>query len=41
MRLELNRLMTGISWYEAKARIVRDAIRSYIAHPTYLLASTA
>ncbi len=41
IRLELCRLMTGISWYEAKARIVRDAIRSYIAHPIYLLGSTA
>ena len=28
IRLELCRLMTGISRYEAKARIVRDAIRS-------------
>jgi hypothetical protein len=41
IRLELYRLMTGISWYEAKVRIVRDAIRSYIAHPIYLLGSTA
>ena len=41
VRLELHRLMTGISWYEAKARIVRDAVRSYIAHPIYLLRSTA
>ena len=41
IRLELYRLMTGISWYEAKARIVRDAIRSYIAHPIYILRSTA
>ena len=37
MRLELYRLMTGISWYEAKVRIVRDAVRSYIAHPIYIL----
>jgi len=41
MRLELYRLMTGMSWYEAKARIVRDAVRSYIAHPVYILGSTA
>ena len=41
IRLELYRLMTGISWYEAKARIIRDAVRSYIAHPIYLLGSTA
>jgi putative transposase len=41
IRLELYRLMTGISWYEAKARIVRDAVRIYIAHPIYILGSTA
>ena len=41
MRLELYRLMTGTSWYEAKARIVRDAVRSYIANPVYILGSTA
>lgn len=41
LRLELYRLMTGTSWYEAKARIVRDAVRSYIAHPIYLLRSSA
>jgi hypothetical protein len=37
MRLELYRLMTGISWYEAKVRIVRDAVRNYISHPIYIL----
>jgi putative transposase len=41
VRLELYRLITGVSWYEAKARIVRDAVRNYLAHPIYLLRSTA
>ena len=41
IRLEVYRLKTGIGWYEAKARIIRDAIRSYLAHPIYLLGSTA
>lgn len=41
LRLELYRLVTGISWYEAKARIIRDAIRAYLSHPVYLLAPTA
>jgi putative transposase len=41
LRLEVHRLNAGISWYEAKARIIRDAIRAYLAHPGYLLAPTA
>ncbi len=41
IRLELFRLMTGISWYEAKARIIRNAVSNYIAHPIYILGSTA
>ena len=41
VRLELYRLMSGISWYEAKKRIIRNAMRSYIAHPIYLLGSSA
>jgi hypothetical protein len=32
LRLELNRLITGISWYEAKLRIVREAIRGFRAN---------
>lgn len=34
VRLEANRLETGMSWYEAKLDIVRDAIRAYLAAPT-------
>jgi putative transposase len=41
LRLECHRLQTGVSWFEAKHLIVRDAIRAYLAHPTYQLLSTA
>jgi hypothetical protein len=37
LRLEHHFFTTGVSWYEAKARIVRDAVRSYIARPLYKL----
>ena len=37
LRLEVYRLRTGISWFEAKTSIIRDAIRSYLAHPVYTL----
>ncbi len=35
LRLERHFYATGVSWYEAKAQIVRGAIRAYIAHPLY------
>jgi putative transposase len=35
LRLERNFFTTGVSWYEAKARIIRGAIRAYIAKPLY------
>lgn len=41
LRLECHRLATGVSWFEAKASIVREAIRAYLAHPRYMLPSTA
>jgi hypothetical protein len=41
LRLELYRLGTGISWYEAKTRIIRNAIRTYLSRPVYLLGPTA
>ena len=42
LRLEVHRLRTGISLFEAKANIIRDAIRSYLADPDYTLSvSTA
>jgi putative transposase len=41
LRLEANRLENGVSWYEAKLSIVREAVRRYLAEPLYLLSSTA
>lgn len=37
LRLELHWFATGVSWYEAKAAIVRDAIRAYLAAPRFVL----
>ena len=41
LRFEVVNLKTGYSWFEAKMRIIRDAIRAYLANPIYVLASTA
>jgi putative transposase len=41
VRLEYHRFTTGISWIEAKLRIVRDALRAYLAQPLYQLPLTA
>jgi hypothetical protein len=41
VRLEVHRLRTGISWFEAKTGIIRSAMREYLAHPTISLGSTA
>jgi len=41
LRLEWHRYTTGVSWAEAKARIVREAIRGYVARPLYVLPGTA
>lgn len=41
LRLEVFRLRTGTSWFEAKQAIIREAIRSYLADPLYILPSTA
>lgn len=41
VRLEVHRLRTGVSWYEAKVSIIREAVRTYLAHPTYILSPTA
>ena len=37
LRLEWHRQTTGVSWWEAKAAIVRDAVRAYLAAPRYPL----
>jgi hypothetical protein len=41
LRLESHCYHRGISWYEAKTAIIRDAVRCYLAHPRYSLISTA
>jgi putative transposase len=41
IRLELHRITTGISWYEAKVSVIRGAVMSYIKHPIFILGSTA
>lgn len=41
IRLEVYRLKTGLSWFEAKQIIIRQAIRAYLKHPTYVLSATA
>ena len=41
VRLEKNRIATGMSWAEAKLSITRDAIRAYLAKPTFTLGATA
>lgn len=41
LRLEWYRLQTGVSCYEAKACIVRHAIRAYLTQPLYTFPSTA
>lgn len=35
LRLEYHCFVKGISWFEAKTDIIRDAVRTYIAHPIY------
>ena len=41
LRLEAHRLSAGVSWYEAKANIIRAALRDYMAYPRYTLHPTA
>jgi putative transposase len=41
LRCEQHRLVTGVSWWEAKTGIVREAVRAYLAAPRYTLTSTA
>lgn len=40
LRLEQHRLVTGVSWWEAKRAILRAAVRQDLAHPLYTLRST-
>lgn len=41
LRLESYWFNTGISWYEAKTSIIREAVRSYLASPWLTLSPTA
>ena len=41
LRLEQQRLVTGVSWWEAKTSLLREAVRAYRTHPRYTLAATA
>jgi len=40
LRLEVYRLRR-VSWYEAKAFVVREAVRRYLAHSLHTLEPTA
>ncbi len=37
LRLEYHLFTTGVSWASAKAAIIRDAVRAYLAHPSIRL----
>ena len=41
VRLEWQRVQTGLSWYESKKRLFREAIRAYRAKPIFTLPTTA
>jgi putative transposase len=41
VRLEAYRLKTGISWFEAKQTIIRQAVRSYLKNPSLILLTSA
>lgn len=41
LRLEMHWFNTGISWYESKLSIVREAVRSYLAAPWLSFSPTA
>ena len=41
VRLEAHRIRTGISWFETKTSIIREAVRAYLAHPGLILKPTA
>ena len=36
LRLEYHSFVKGVSWFEAKTSIIREAVRAYLAHPTYV-----
>jgi hypothetical protein len=36
LRLEFHSFVKGMSWFEAKTSIIREAVRAYLARPTYV-----
>ena len=40
LRLERYCFETGLSWFEAKMSIIREAVRAYLANPMYTLTPT-
>ena len=41
VRLEYHRFTTGISWFEAKLQVVREAVKGFLTRPLYRLPKTA
>lgn len=41
LRLEYHCYTTGVSWFEAKTAIIREAVRAYLAQPWYKLPGNA
>ena len=41
LRLECHRYSTGVSRAEAKARVIREAVRGYVSRPLHVLPGTA
>ena len=41
VRLEWHRYTTGVSWFEAKVEIVRNAVRAYLTRPSINLPGSA
>jgi putative transposase len=41
LRLESHCYHKGVSWYEAKTSIIREAVRAYVTNPRYSLTPTA
>jgi len=39
LRIEYHCFVKGLSWFEAKTSIIRDAVRTYLTHPIYTLDS--
>jgi hypothetical protein len=41
IRLEINRVRRGASWYESKISVIREAVRAYLASPFLTLVTSA